>query len=176
MSSLMQIHNPRIMRTLLVNIAKNMVHLIPGAKQVRRLILGSPFGPTASNIGDSWHERREMQIKQILIAYLKEWADVDWFQNKVVVELGSGDDISIPFCFALLGASRAYATDVPLIQNLGLSDTLRDRVTSLVAGLFPQRSMVPPKAAEGSITKKSHLCAEDLLLSLIHISEPTRPY
>jgi len=135
----MQPHNPQIKRTLLMNIAKNMVCLIPGTKKMRRLIFGSPFGPSSSYNESSWYERRGAQIRQILSAYLKVWGDIDWFQNKVVVELGSGDDISLPFCFTLLGASRAYATDVPSIDNITLSDTLRDKVTSVIAEVIPHK-------------------------------------
>ena len=93
---------------------------------------------------------------------MKVWGDIDWFQNKVVVELGSGDDISLPFCFTLLGASKAYATDVPPIDNIALSDTLRDKVTSVIAEVIPQKFLIQPNSAERLVTRKSHLCAEAL--------------
>ncbi|MEO7860390.1 MAG: methyltransferase domain-containing protein [Nitrospirales bacterium] len=159
----MQLHNPQIKRTLLVNIARNMFCSIPGTIKIRRLILGSPFGPSSSYTESSWHERRGAQIRKILNAYLKVWGDIDWFQNKVVVELGSGNDISLPFCFALLGASKAYATDVPLIDDIALSDALRDKVKSVIAELGPHKFLIQPNIAEKLVIRKSHLWAENLV-------------
>ncbi len=159
---LMQDHSPKLKRTLLVNIAKNIVCLIPGTKKVRRRIFGSPFSRSSSNNESSWYERRGAQVGEILSAYLQVWGDFDWFQGKVAVELGSGDDISLPFSFALLGASRAYATDIPPIDDISLPNAMRDKVISVTEQAIPRQVLIQPDRAEKLVEKRSGLCAEAL--------------
>jgi SAM-dependent methyltransferase len=150
-------------------------------------LLGSPFGPTHYS-ADGWLSRRICQLGELLDSYQKAWGDWEWLCEKTVLELGSGVDSSIPYCFCLLGASVGHASDVSLEASFPLSAEMSELVVKKTSDYVAGERLVPHILATGQVVPHGGVTAEglathfpaeslDLIVStstLEHVRNPAR--
>lgn len=148
-------------RSASTNVLKNVCLGIPGVPSLRRALLGSPFGPTHRS-ADGWLSRRIGQLSELLDNYQNAWADWEWLSGKTVLELGSGVDSSIPYCFCLLGASVAHASDVELKASFPLSVEMTGAIIKKASDYIFREGLVPHNLATGRVVSNGGVTAEEL--------------
>jgi SAM-dependent methyltransferase len=112
---------------------KNALSAAPVMVALRRAVRGSPFGPSRGMSASEWRVRRLAQLRELVDAYLTAWQSVAWLTGRSVLELGSGDDVCVPFGFCALGASVGYATDVGACPRSSLSSELETGAVALLS-------------------------------------------
>lgn len=173
-------------RSVSTHVLKNVCLGVPGLPSLRRALLGSPFGPTRHS-ADGWLSRRISQVGELLDSYQNAWADWEWLSGKTVLELGSGVDSSIPYCFCLLGASVGHASD-ELETSFPLPVEMARAVQKKASDYIVRERLVPHNLATGQVVSHGGVTAEglttlfsaeslDLIVStstLEHVRDPAR--
>jgi SAM-dependent methyltransferase len=148
-------------RSVSTHVLKNLCLGVPGLPSIRRALLGSPFGPSHQS-ANGWHSRRIGQLGEILVSYQNAWADWEWLCGKRVLELGSGVDSCIPYCFCLLGASVGHASDVEPEASFSLSDEMARAVIKKASDYIVRERLVPHNLSAGRVVSHGGVTAEGL--------------
>jgi len=128
-------------RSVLRHMGRNLVLAIPGARRLRRELLGSAHW--SGTYDNDWTARRTRQIRELLDTYADAWGDWSWLDGKITLEIGSGPDLAVPFVMRTLGAGTSYASDPEPCGTVAIPDHAMAAYREL-ASRYACSSSAPP--------------------------------